>query len=61
MNIDVNQLVKLGIIPAPDDEIVIEQGNLRSNNNTEDPYSVLFGWSLPNAIICDQAWKGFVE
>ena len=59
MNIDVNQLVKLGIIPPPDNEVVIEQGCLKSNNNTEDPYSVLFGWSLPNAIICDQAWKEY--
>jgi len=59
MNIDLNQLVKLGVIPAPDDEVVIEQGNLVNNNNTEDPYSVLFGWSIPNAIVCDQEWKEY--
>ena len=45
MTIDLQQLVKLGIIPKADDEIVIDDGVLVSNQGTDDPYDISFGWS----------------
>lgn len=59
MNIDINQLIKLGIIPAPDEEVIIEKGTLVSSRQVEESYLISFGWSLPNAITCDQEWSEY--
>ncbi|EKN6274144.1 TPA: hypothetical protein ACVH97_003535 [Yersinia enterocolitica] len=59
MTIDLQQLVKLGIIPKADDEIVIDHGVLVSNQGTDDPYDISFGWSCVNALTCDQSWREY--
>ncbi|MGP3141738.1 GNAT family N-acetyltransferase [Serratia nevei] len=59
MSIDINQLVRLGIIPAPDNEVIIEQGSINKCDATKESYTISYGWSVPNALSCDKGWKEY--
>ncbi|MUK78987.1 N-acetyltransferase [Aliivibrio fischeri] len=56
MNIDIDELVRLGLISI-DDEQVIDQGLLNDNDNNKVDYRVTFGWDLISADTCDKKWK----
>ncbi|EHR1165337.1 TPA: GNAT family N-acetyltransferase [Vibrio parahaemolyticus] len=56
MNIDLDELVRLGLI-SHDDENVIEKGILNDDSNNDIDYTVTFGWDLFSANNCDKSWK----
>ena len=56
MNIDIDELVRLGLISI-DDEQVIDKGLLNDDNSNEVDYRVTFGWDLISADTCDKKWK----
>ncbi|MCU4191333.1 GNAT family N-acetyltransferase [Vibrio cholerae] len=56
MNIDLNELIRLGLIHR-NDEKVIEQGVLNDESNNGIGYRVTFGWDLFSANSCDKSWK----
>lgn len=56
MTLDIDKLVKLGLIDF-NDENIIKSGVMHDNNNKEIDYRVSFGWDLVSACLCDKDWK----
>ncbi|KEA51773.1 hypothetical protein DT73_16120 [Mangrovibacter sp. MFB070] len=59
MSVDLNQLIKLGIIDQLEDDIIIEEGIIKKNDGSSAHYSISFGWNLIKALICDKKWKEY--
>lgn len=59
MSVDIDQLVKLGLIAAPDNEVVIDQGFINKSDATTEAYTVSYGWNVLNALSCDKDWKEY--
>lgn len=56
MHIDIDELVRLGVIKI-NDETVVESGVLIDLKNKEVDYRVTYGWDLLSANSCDKDWK----
>lgn len=58
MNIDIDQLIKLGLITA-NNEVVISNGDLYNSLKNKAEYRITIGWDIIAAHQCDTEWKKY--
>ena len=59
MSVDLDQLLKLGIIDSLENEVVFEQGQIEKSDGALEPYSISYGWNLIKSLACDNKWKEY--
>lgn len=59
MNVDLDQLIKLGYIDSLGNDVVFEQGVIEKNDGSSETYTVSYGWNLLKAHACDKEWKQY--
>lgn len=58
MKLDVEQLIRLGLL-KPEDEKVVYTGSIESSNGDISAYRVTNGWDVLSAHQCDTEWKAY--